>query len=54
MQLEPTEFYRRNFVVLDTVGEEEILKIFEGLSVLPSSEIFFFAKETDGIVVKQS
>jgi hypothetical protein len=40
--------------VLDTVSEDEIHDIFMKYPILPSSEVFYFVIESDGLLVKQS
>lgn len=49
-----SEFFKRKIIVLDTVKENEIEDVFKEYPVLPSSEIFYFLRDFDGVSVNQS
>lgn len=47
------DFYQRKFVILDTISENDVLRIFKDFPILPSSEIFYFVNFDDEILAKQ-
>lgn len=52
-QMQHQDFYQRKIIILDSVDENEVLDFFSDFPILPSSEVFFFAKSDEEIFIKQ-
>lgn len=44
---------QQKIVILNAVEEDEVLRTFQEMNILISSEIFYFTDVNDGILIKQ-